>query len=273
MAASIRSISWTFTVIGSLSIPSAAKTTIRWPGGCCVAGKRWASPIFSSSTTNSLSGEAIATLVPSGSFFDSVYPWGSKPFSFRSESPGAMEPWKASMIPTTVDSFVPNGSEAIASSDPSRRTSSSFTIRTTGIVSSRAKRPCRSSKKAASGPFPRLPSTNYPRSTPKSRRESFPSSVSSAATGNWISLENLFLFPSRSFILISGLKSSPTCIRFNSTAAMNWSRPSLTHYRHGWTQTLKRFHFPLDPQGQQLLGWDLPGVREKARIGWSSQMG
>jgi hypothetical protein len=139
-----------------------------------------------------------------------------------------------------------------------------FTTRTIGIVSSRAKRPCRSSKKTASGPFSRLPGTNYPRSALKSRREPFPSFVSSAATGNWISLENLLPFPSRSFILMSGLKSSPTCIKFNSTAVMNWSRPLLTNYRHGWTKTRKISPSSFDRGGQQRLLWNLPGRQKKS---------
>ena len=175
-----------------------------------------------------------------------------------------MEPLKASMIPTTVDSFAPNGSEAIASSDPSRRTSNSFTIRTTGIVSSRGKLPCRSSKKTAHDPFSRLPGTNYPRSARKSRREPFPSFVSSAATGNWISLENLFPFPSRSFILMSGLKSPHASIRSSSTMAMNRSRPSLTNYRHGWTQTRKISLSSLDRRGHQRLVWDLLRRQKKS---------
>ena len=91
------------------------------------------------------------------------------------------------MIPTTGDSFAANGSGVIATSDPSRRTSSSFTIRTTGIAASRGKRPCKSSKKMASGRSSRLPGINYPRSALKSRREPSPSSVSSAVTKSWIS--------------------------------------------------------------------------------------
>jgi len=150
-----------------------------------------------------------------------------------------MEPWKASMTPTTADFSAPNGSGAIANSDPRRRTSSSFTIRTTGIVSSRGKHPCRSSKKMASGRSSHLPDTNYPRSAPKFQREPFPSFGSSAATGSWISLGNFFPFRRPSFILMSEPKSLQACIRFSSTAAMNWSLPSLTNYPHGWIQTFK----------------------------------
>jgi len=150
-----------------------------------------------------------------------------------------MEPLKASMIRTTADFFEPNGSGATVTSDPSRRTSSSFTIRTTGIVASRGKRPCRPSKKTGSGRSSHLPGTNYPRSVPKFRMEPFPSFVSSAVTGSWIFLESILPFPRPLFILMSGLKSSRACIRFSSTAAMNWSLPSLTNYRPGWIQTLK----------------------------------
>lgn len=150
-----------------------------------------------------------------------------------------MEPWKASMIPTTGDSFAANGSGVIATSDPSRRTSSSFTIRTTGIAASRGKRPCKSSKKMASGRSSRLPGINYPRSALKSRREPSPSSVSSAVTKSWISLESISPFLSLSSIPMSGVKSLPPSIRSSSTAAMNWSQPSLTDYRPGWTQILE----------------------------------
>lgn len=147
-----------------------------------------------------------------------------------------MEPLKASMIPTTRDSSAGNGSGAISSSDPSRRTSSSFTIRTTGIATSRGRRPCRSSKKTASDRSSHLPGTNYPRSARKSRRELSPSSVSSAVTKSWISLESISSFRSLSSIPMSGLKSLPASIRSSSTAARNWSRLSLTDSRPGWTQ-------------------------------------
>ena len=150
-----------------------------------------------------------------------------------------MEPWKASMTPTTGDFFAPNGSGAIANSDPKRRTSSSFTIRTTGIVASREKPPCRSFKKMVSGRSSHLPDTNYPRSALKFRMEPFLSFVSSAAIESWISSANILPFPSPFFTLMSGLKSSRTCTRFSSTAVMNWSRLSLTNYPPGWTQTLK----------------------------------
>jgi hypothetical protein len=58
---------------------------------------------------------------------------------------------------------------------------------------------------------------------------------------------------------------------------MNWSPLSLTHYRHGWTPTLKTSSFPLDRWGQQLLAWGLPSRQEKRTnevlfiIGISSQ--
>lgn len=58
--------------------PPPAPQRRRFGRDCCVAGKRWVSPIFSNSTTRSLSGEAIAILAPSASSFDSVYPWESK---------------------------------------------------------------------------------------------------------------------------------------------------------------------------------------------------
>lgn len=150
-----------------------------------------------------------------------------------------MEPLKASMIRTTKDSFAPNGSGATFTSDPSRRTSSSFTIRTTGIVASREKPPRRSSKKMVSGRSSHLPDTNYPRSALKFRMEPFPSFVSSAAIESWMSLGNLLPFPSPLLILMSGLKSSRDYTRFSSTAVMNWSRLSPTNYRPGWTQPLK----------------------------------
>lgn len=150
-----------------------------------------------------------------------------------------MEPLKASMIRTTKDFSAPNGSGATSTFDPSRRTSSSFTIRTTGIVASREKPPCRSSKKRIPGRSFPLPDTNYPRSALKSQMEPFPSFVSSAATESWISSGNILPFPSPSFILMSGLKSSRAYTRFSSTAVMNWLRPFLTNYRPGWPQTLK----------------------------------
>jgi len=177
-----------------------------------------------------------------------------------------MEPLRASMIPTTADFFAPNGSEAIVTSDPSRRTSSSFTIRTIGTVASRGRRPYRWSKKMASGRSSPLPGTNYPRSVLKSRKGPFPSFVSSAVTGSWISLESILPFPRLLFILMSGLKSSPACIRFSSTAAMSWSRPSLTNYRHGWTQTPKAI-LASPAEGQQLLVWDLLGDQRKSTNG------
>ena len=163
-----------------------------------------------------------------------------------------MERWNGSMTRTKADFFVPNGSAAIVTFDPSRRTSSSFTIRTTDTVASRGKPPCRSSKKRASGRSSLLPSTNYPRSALKSRREPFPSSVSSATTGSWISLESILPFPRPLFIPMSEPKSSPPCSKFSSTAAMNWSQPFSTVYRLGWTQTPKTM------------------VPEKARKGYSS---
>lgn len=150
-----------------------------------------------------------------------------------------MEPLKAFMIRTTKDFFAPNGSGATSTSDPSRRTSSSFTIRTTGIVASREKPPCRSSKKMISGRSFPLPDTNYPRSALKSQMETFPSFVSSAAIESWISSGNILPFPSPFFILMSGLKSSPAYTRFSSTAVMNWLPLFLTNYRPGWPQTLK----------------------------------
>ena len=150
-----------------------------------------------------------------------------------------MEPLKASTIPTTADSFAANGSGAIASSDPSRRTSNSFTTRTTAIAASREKRPCKSFKKTAFGRSSPLPGTNYPRSALKSRREPFPSSVSSAATKSWTSLESLSPFRSRSSIPMSERKSLPTPIRSSSTTAMNGSLPFLTDYRPGWTHILE----------------------------------
>ena len=155
-----------------------------------------------------------------------------------------MELLKASTILTTADFFAPNGSGAIVTSDPKRRTSSSFTIKTTGIVTSRGKRPCRSSKKMASGRFSPLPDTNYPRSALKFWREPFPSFVSSAAIESWISLGSILPFLRPLFILMSGLKSLRACIRFNFTAGMNASLPSPTNYRHGWTQTLKKIVLP-----------------------------
>jgi hypothetical protein len=167
-----------------------------------------------------------------------------------------MERLKASMIPTTADSFAPNGSGATVISDPSRKTSSSFTIRTTGIVASRGKRPCRSSKKMVPRRSSRLPDTNYLKSAPKFRRESFPSSVSSAVIESWISLESILPFLRPLFILMSGLKSLRICIRSNSTKAMNGLRLSLTNYRHGWTQTLKISPPSHDRGGQQLVAWD-----------------
>ena len=150
-----------------------------------------------------------------------------------------MEPLKASMILTTAGSFAPNGSGVIVSSDPSRRTSSSFTIRTTATAASRGKPPCKSFKVTASGRSSRLPGSNYLRSALIFPREPFPSSVSSALTNSWTSLENISLFPSLSSIPMSGLKSSPACIRSSSTTAMNWSPPSPTSYRPGWTQALE----------------------------------
>ena len=150
-----------------------------------------------------------------------------------------MERLKASMIRTTKDFSAPNGSGATFTSDPSRRTSSSFTIRTTGIVASKEKTPCRSSKKMVSGRSFPLPDTNYPRSALKFRMEPFPSFVSSAAIESWISSGNILPFRRPFFILMSGLKSSRACTRFSSTAVMNWSRLSLTNYRPGSTQTLK----------------------------------
>jgi len=150
-----------------------------------------------------------------------------------------MELWKASMTLTTAGFFAPNGSGAIANSDPRRRTSSSFTIRTTGIVASRGKHPCRSSKKMASDRSFHLPDTNYRKSARKFRREPFPSFVSSAAIESWISLGSIFPFRRPLFILMSGQKSLRACIRFSSIAATNWSLPSLTNYHHGWIQTLK----------------------------------
>lgn len=269
MDVSIPSILWTFTAIASLSILSGAKTTRRWPLACCAAGKRWAYPIFSRSTTNSLSGEAIATRAPSALSFGSAYPWGSKWFSFPSVNPGAMEPLKASMIPTTADFSAPNGSGATVTSDPNRKTSSSFTIRTTGIVASGGKRPCRLSKKMLSGRSSHLPGTNYSRSVLKFRRESFPSSVSSAVTGSWISLESIFPFLRPLSTLMSGLKSLPTCIRFSSTTEMNGLRLFLTNYRHGWTQTLKTLHSSPDRGGQQLVAWDLLSGQGKSTNGVS----
>jgi len=148
-----------------------------------------------------------------------------------------MEPWKASMIPTTRDSFAANGSGVTATSDCSRRTSRSFTIRTTGIATSRGRHPCKSSRKTASGRSSPLFGTNYPRSALKSQTEPFPSSVSSAVTKSWTSLESFSPFRSPSSIPMSGRKSLPTPIRSSSTAAMNWSLPSPTGYSPGWIQT------------------------------------
>ena len=178
-----------------------------------------------------------------------------------------MEPLKASMIPTTADFFAPNGSGAIVTSDPSRKTSSSFTIRTTGIVASKGKRPCRSSKKMVSGRSSHLPDTNYSRSALKFRRESFPSSVSSAVIESWTSLGSISPFLRPLFILMSGLKSLLTCIRSSSTAARNGLRLSLTNYRHGWIQTLKISHSFLDHGDQQLLAWDLLSGQGKSTNG------
>jgi hypothetical protein len=52
-------------------------------------------------------------------------------------------------------------------------------------------------------------------------------------------LESISPFLNLSFMLMSGRKSSRACIRFSSTAAMNWSLPFLTDSRPGWTQTLE----------------------------------
>lgn len=178
-----------------------------------------------------------------------------------------MEPLRASMIRTTADFFAPNGSGAIVTSDPKRRTSSSSTIRTTGTVALRGKRPCRLSKKMASGQSSPLPGTNYPRSALKSRMGPFPSFVSSAVTGSWISLESILPFPRLLFILMSGLKSSRACIRFSSTAAMNWSRPSLTNYRHGWTQTPRISCSSLKRVAHRSCSWISPSCHKKSTNG------
>jgi len=169
-----------------------------------------------------------------------------------------MEPLKASMIPTTRDFSAPNGSGAIATSDPSRRTSRSFTIRTTGIAASRGRRPCKSSRKTASARSSHLPSTNYPRSARKSRRGPFPSSVSFAATKSWISLESISPFRSLSSIPMFGRKSLPAPIRSSFTAAMNWLRPSLTSYRLGWTFTLETPFTKKKHERCTLHQWDKP---------------
>lgn len=178
-----------------------------------------------------------------------------------------MEPLKASMIPTTVNSSAPNGSGVIVTSDPSRRTSNSFTIRTIGTAASRGKHPCRSSKKMGSGQSSHLLGTNYPRSALKFRREPFPSFVSSAVTESWISLGSTFPFPRPLFILMSGLKSLRNRIRFSFTAGMNSSLLSPTNYRHGWSRPFRISCFCPKHVGLSPCSWFFPASQRKGTKG------
>lgn len=140
-----------------------------------------------------------------------------------------MEPWKASMILTTVDSFAPSGFGAIVNSDPNRRTSSSFTIRTTGIAASRGKRLCRLSKKMALSRF-FLPLDSSCQKSIPSWMEIFLSFALSAAIANWTFSENIFRYRNLSSITMSVQRSSLNYSRFRSIGEMNWLPFFLTSY-------------------------------------------
>ena len=149
-----------------------------------------------------------------------------------------MESSRASMIPITGDSFAPNGSGAIAISDPNPRTLSSSITKTIVTATLKGNLPYSSFKK------PAIPQCFHPqnsncRTLTTFRREQSLLSVSSEVAVDWISLENILSFLRPLSILMSELKSLRARIKFKSTQM----RASLclfhTSYHHGLLQIPK----------------------------------
>ena len=139
---------------------------------------------------------------------------------------------RASMIPITGDSFGPNGSGAIATSDPNPRTLSSSITKAIVTVTLRVKLPYSLSEKLA---IPQCfhPQNSHCQTLTTFRREQSLLSVSSELTADWISLENILSFLRPLSILMSDLKSLLVCIKFRSTQVMTWLRLFHTSYHHG----------------------------------------
>jgi len=149
-----------------------------------------------------------------------------------------MESWRVSMIPIIGDSSGGNGSVAIVISDPSPRTSSSFTIKTIATVALKAK-PLHSLSKKRVIPQSYRPQNLDCRRLITFRTERSLSSVSSVVTRSWIFSESILSFLKALSILTSEPKSLLVYIKFMSTLGMIWLSLSHINYQHGLPQILK----------------------------------
>jgi hypothetical protein len=156
-----------------------------------------------------------------------------------------MELWRASMIPIIGDSSGPNGFGAIATSDPSPRTSRSSIIDITVIAASKAKPPYRWSKRLASSRSCH-PQSSHCRKWTTSRMGQSLSSVLSGAIEGSISSENILSFPRPLSIPMSEPKSFLICIKFRFILVMTWLLLSLISYRHGLLLSLQQGNLCID---------------------------
>jgi hypothetical protein len=139
------------------------------------------------------------------------------------------------MTPIIGDSFGRNGSAAIDISVPNRRILNSSIIKTIGIAASRGKLRPRPFRRQSLSPFFLLRNSNFPILT-TSRKEPSHSSGLSVVIRNWIFSENISKSPKNLFTLMSGLKSSPSCIKFRSIWEKNWLPLFRTNYPLGFLQ-------------------------------------
>jgi hypothetical protein len=149
-----------------------------------------------------------------------------------------MESSRASMIPITGDSFAPNGSGAIGTSDLNPRTLNSSITKTIVTATLKVKLPYSSSKKLTIRQCFH-PQNSRCRTLTTFRREQSLLSVSSEVIEDWISLENILNFLRPLSILMFGLKSLRVCIKFKSIQVMHWLHVFRTSYHHGLLLILK----------------------------------
>jgi len=139
------------------------------------------------------------------------------------------------MIPTTGSFFEDNGFGIIVSSDPSPRTSSSFTTRTIVTVASRVKHLASLSRSVGIVPFCLHQGSHYLKLI-TSLMGPFLLSVSSEAIKNWTSSENISKFLKTLSTLMSELKSSQACIKFKSILGMILLPLYRINYQDGFPQ-------------------------------------
>jgi hypothetical protein len=156
-----------------------------------------------------------------------------------------MELWKASMIPTTVDSSGCNGFGTTLISDPSPRTLSSSTTGIIATAASKGKPLYSPSTKKAMNQSCHLESLNCQESTTFPMEQSL-LFVLSEVIVDLISLESILNFLKALFIPMFELKSLLVCTRFKSTRVMSWLPLFHTVCRHGLLQIYKMGNLCID---------------------------